>query len=81
MSLKERVERLSPIYMEEKDMVQNTDIYRCYSVNLMQFLSQNNERYILIAKDIKSDRQFWAYVKTEKFNKLLKRWIDNNPKK
>ena len=62
-------------------MIQNTDIYRCYSVNLMQFLSQNDVRYILIAKDIKSDRQFWAYVKTDKFNSLLKQWTANNPKK
>lgn len=62
-------------------MINNTDIYRCYSVNLMQFLSQHDERYIIIAKDIKSDRQFWAYIKTDRFNALLKKWIDNNPKK
>lgn len=62
-------------------MIQNTDIYRCYSVNLMQFLSQHEVRYILIAKDIKSDRQFWAYVKTDEFKILLQQWIDNNPKK
>lgn len=62
-------------------MIQNTDIYRCYSVNLMQFLSRNDVKYILIAKDIKSDRQFWAYVKTDKFNDLLQQWIKNNPKK
>lgn len=62
-------------------MITNEDIYRCYSVNLMQFLSQNDIRYILIAKDIKSDRQFWAYIKTDKFNTLLKEWIANNPKK
>ena len=61
-------------------MINNKDIYRCYSVNLMQFLSKNDERYILIAKDIKSDRQFWAYVKTERFNDLLEQWIKNNPK-
>lgn len=62
-------------------MIQNTDIYRCYSVNLMQFLAQNDQRYILIALDVKSQRKFWAYVKTDKFNKLLQQWIDNNPKK
>ena len=62
-------------------MIDNKDIYRCYSVNLMQFLSQNDERYILIARDIKSNRQFWAYVKTERFNMLLNQWINNNPKK
>ena len=62
-------------------MITNTDIYRCYSVNLMQFLSQHGVRYILIAKDIKSNRQFWAYVKTDSFNVLLQQWTDNNPKK
>lgn len=62
-------------------MIQNTDIYRCYSVNLMQFLSKNGVKYILIAKDIKSDRQFWAYIKTDEFNILLDKWIKNNPKK
>lgn len=62
-------------------MIQNTDIYRCYSVNLMQFLSQHGERYILIAKDIKSNRQFWAYVKTDNFNVLLQQWVNSNPKK
>lgn len=62
-------------------MIQNTDIYRCYSVNLMQFLSKHGIRYILIAKDIKSNRQFWAYVKTDDFNNLLNQWIENNPNK
>lgn len=48
-------------------MITHKDIYRCYSVNLMQFLSQNDEKYILIAKDIKTDRQFWAYIKTASY--------------
>lgn len=61
-------------------MIQNTDIYRCYSVNLMQFLTQNGERYILIALDVKSQRKFWAYIKTDRFDKLLKQWINGNPK-
>lgn len=61
-------------------MIQNKDIYRCYSVNLMQFLSDNNIKYILIALDVKTHRKFWAYVKNENFNNLLKQWIDNNPK-
>lgn len=61
-------------------MIQNTDIYRCYSVNLMQFLTQNQVRYILIALDVKTQRKFWAYVKTDRFNTLLTQWIENNPK-
>jgi hypothetical protein len=46
----------------------------------MKFLSLQNVRYFLIAKDIKSSRTFWAYEKTEEFNKLLQYWILNNPK-
>ena len=61
-------------------MITNKDIYRCYSVNLMQFMSTNNIRYFLIAIDIVSHRQFWAYEKTEEFNKLLQQWILSNPK-
>lgn len=62
-------------------MISNTDIYRCYSVPLMQFLSNNGVRYIIIALDIKTQRKFWAYIKTDEFNKLLQIWISNNPKK
>ena len=35
-------------------MLTNQDLYRCYSINLMQHLSDNGVRYVLIAKDIKS---------------------------
>ena len=61
-------------------MITNTDVYRCYSVNLQQYLTGHGVRYFLIAKDIKSDRTFWAYEKNEKFNILLQQWIHNNPK-
>lgn len=61
-------------------MLTNKDLYRCYSVNLMQYLSENNIRYVLIAKDIKTDRTMWVYEKTQKFNKFLDKWIANNPK-
>lgn len=59
----------------------NEYIYRCYSYNLMQFLANNNVRYLLVAKDIKSDKVFYAYEKTEKFLQLLQQWVDNNPRK
>lgn len=59
----------------------NECIYRCYSYNLMQFLANNNIRYLLVAKDIKSDKVFYAYEKTEKFLQLLQQWVDNNPRK
>jgi len=68
------------VIKKEKYMITNMDVYRCYSVNLQQYLAKHDVRYFLIAKDIKSDRTFWAYEKNDKFNKLLKQWVDNNPK-
>ena len=62
-------------------MITNKDVYRCYSTNLMQFLTMNNIKYFLIAIDIVTHRQFWAYEKTDKFNELLLKWINNNPNK
>ena len=61
-------------------MLTNQDLYRCYSINLMQHLSDNGVRYVLIAKDIKSNRTMWVYEKTPIFNKYLNQWINNNPK-
>lgn len=62
-------------------MIENKDVYRCYSVNLMQFMTFNNIRYFLIAIDVVTHRQFWAYEKTARFNELLEQWNDKNPKK
>lgn len=61
-------------------MITNKDVYRCYSVNLMQFMAQNNIRYFLVAKDIKSNKVFYAFENTKEFNDLLQQWVDNNPK-
>jgi hypothetical protein len=46
----------------------------------MEYLAKNNIRYILVAKDIKSSKVFYAFEKTERFLRLLQQWIDNNPK-
>lgn len=61
-------------------MITNKDVYRCYSVNLMQYLTSNNIRYFLIAIDVVSHKKFWAYERTNKFNELLEDWIHSNPK-
>lgn len=61
-------------------MITNNDVYRCYSVNLMQFMAKNNIRYFIVAKDIKSNKVFYGFERTEKFEQLLKQWVDNNPK-
>lgn len=61
-------------------MITNKDVYRCYSVNLKQFMTEHNIRYFLVALDAVTHRTFWAYEKTERFDILLQEWIDNNPK-
>lgn len=61
-------------------MITNQDIYRCYSINLMKYLEENNIKYLLVAKDIKSNKVFYAFEKTDKFMQLLQQWVDNNPK-
>ena len=61
-------------------MIENKDVYRCYSVNLMQFMTAHNIKYFLIAKDIKSNKVFYAFEKTDEFLRLLQQWVYNNPK-
>ena len=61
-------------------MIDNKSVYRCYSTNLMQFMAEHNIRYFLVAKDIKSNKVFYLFEKTEKFWSILKQWEDNNPK-
>jgi hypothetical protein len=62
-------------------MITNKDIYRCYSVSLMQFMNTHDVRYLLIAIDVVTKKKFWAYEKTDNFNMLLQQWEKNNPKK
>lgn len=61
-------------------MITHQDVYRCYSVNLQQFMTKHNVQYFLIAIDAVTRRTFWAYEKTERFNNLLQEWINSNPK-
>lgn len=61
-------------------MLTNKDLYRCYSVNLMQWLSKNGIKYVLICHDVKSFRKMWIYEKTPEFYEYLNQWIANNQK-
>ena len=61
-------------------MITNKDIYRCYSVNLMKFLAKNDIRYILVARDIKTNKVFYAFEKTNKLRETICRWEQNSPK-
>ena len=41
----------------------------------------NGLRYLLLAKDIKTDKTFWAFEKTEQFESMMKQWEENSPRK
>lgn len=58
----------------------NKDVYRCYNSLLKNFLVKNNIRYFLVAKDIVTDRKFYAFEKTDSFLDALNKWEENNPK-
>jgi hypothetical protein len=42
---------------------------------------QQGLRYILIAKDCKTDKLFWLFENTDEFQRLMQIWEDNSPKR
>lgn len=62
-------------------MIQSENVYRCYSNCLKDYLAKHGVKYFLVAKDIKSNKVFYAFEKTETFSMLLQQWEDNSPKK
>lgn len=61
-------------------MIQSENVYRCYSNCLKDYLTINNIRYFLVAKDIKSNKVFYAYEKTDNLLNNIRQWENNNPK-
>ena len=60
--------------------MKNEDVYRCYSDLLKDFLSTNGISYFLVARDIVTNKKFYAFEKTNQFLKALEKWEKNNPK-
>lgn len=54
-------------------------VYRCYSNNLKEFLMSKGIDYITIAKDHKTDKTFWMFLKSEELDKALTEWTDSKP--
>lgn len=61
-------------------MIDNKDIYRCYNNTLKNFLTKNNVKYFLVARDIVTNQKFYAFEKTDRFLCILNTWEENNPK-
>lgn len=54
-------------------------LFTCYSSKLMKFLVKNNIRYRITGENIKTKKQFWTFIRTQKLNNLLTEWKISNP--
>lgn len=58
--------------MLNKDDINSTDFYYCYSKSISDLLKKHDIYYILKAKSVRDDKIFTLYLKTDKLMKLLK---------
>ena len=63
--------------MEINKIMDNVELYCCYSLNLREFLYNNGLRYKLAALNPNSKSLYWVYVKNDKLDKLLSEWSAN----
>ena len=56
----------------------NSKLYCCFSVPMMNYLTENNVKYELVALSPNSKRTMWIYIKDDKLRKLLKDWSEKN---
>lgn len=54
-------------------------IYRCYSNNLKEFLMSKGLEYVEIAKDCRTDKTFWMFLKCEDLDIALTEWTKARP--
>lgn len=54
--------------------MKESNLYCCYSVPLMNFLTKNGLRYEIAALNKNTKNTMWVYMRTEKLNKLLEKW-------
>lgn len=52
----------------------NKPLYCCYSVPLMNYLTDNGVKYEVVALNKNTNNTMWIYLRNEKLNKLLKEW-------
>ena len=59
----------------------NIELYCCYSINLRNFLYENNLKYKIAALNPNNKKLFWVYIKDEKLDELLSKWSENKKTK
>jgi hypothetical protein len=54
-----------------------TELYCCYSINLRNYLRDNDIEYKLCALNPNSKKMFWVYIKNKKLDYMLEKWAAN----
>lgn len=49
-------------------------LYCCYSVQVRDYLYKNGVKYDICALNPNTNNMFWAYIRTERLDKLLNEW-------
>lgn len=49
-------------------------IFCCYSLDLRKYLTSKNIQYDAVGLNPNSHKMFWAYIKSQKLDKELKKW-------
>lgn len=53
----------------------NIELFSCYSVPLMKFLTQNkNIKYKLVGLNPRTKNTFWVFIKNKELNNALTEW-------
>lgn len=63
-------------------MSEERKYFFCYSVNLKSFFKKNGIRYEISGNNKRTDKPYWAYLRSEKLDNALGEWgkINNYPK-
>ena len=61
--------------MSEEDI----KLFTCYSKNLVHFLKEKGIKYRITGFNVKTNKQFYVFIRTEKLNKVLDEWRISKP--
>lgn len=59
----------------------NIEVFSCYSVPLMQFLTkEKNLRYLVVGLNQYNKKKFWTFIKDRELNEALAEWAKGKDK-
>lgn len=66
-----------------EELIKDKDvpIFKCASIKLKRFLLLNDVLYIGDYQSSETGKTIWLFIKTQKVQRLLEQWSENNPNK